>query len=159
MLSLEGVADGIARTPLIVHVPGHTEESITQTPLFELYTEGRRYRRALATVVREAALGLAATEATQAFLACDVTVDSADAWPDGLRDARDGRERALSPLAPEALFEALLPGGSLAAEAQDPALARSVRRRAAATLGIDEKWWREHARSDASDLSTPLAGW
>lgn len=159
MLGLEGVADGITRTPLIVHVPGHTEESIAQTPLFEIYSAGRRYRRALATAVREAALGLATPEATEAFLAGDVTVEAADAWLAGVRDARDGRERDLSPLSPEALFEALLPSGSLAAEVGDPALARSVRRRAATTLGVDETWWREHARNDASDLSTPLAGW
>jgi hypothetical protein len=159
MLALEGVADGITKTPLIVHVPGHTEESLAQTPLFEIYSAGRRYRRALATAVREAALGLATPESTEAFLAGEVTVEAADAWLAGLRDARDGRERDLSPLSPEALFEALLPAGSLAAEAGDPALARSVRRRAAATLGVDETWWREHARTDASDLSTPLAGW
>lgn len=163
MLGLEGVADGITRTPLIVHVPGHTEESIAQTPLFEIYSAGRRYRRALATAVREAALGLSTPEATEAFLAGDVTVEAADTWLAGLRDARDGRERDLSPLSAEALFDALLPTGALASEAADrdagPALARSVRRRAAATLGVDENWWREHARNDASDLSTPLAGW
>lgn len=164
MLSLEGVADGIGKTPLIAHVPGHTEETITQTPLFELYSTGRRYRRALATAVREAALGLATPDAIETFLAGDVTVDAADAWLAGLRDARDGRERDLSPLSPEALFEALLPGGSLAAEAADrtsgPALARAVRRRAAVTLGTDEIWWNEHTRSDAaSDLVTPLTGW
>ncbi len=158
MLALEGVADGITKTPLIVHVPGHTEESIAQTPLFEIYSAGRRYRRALATAVREAALGLSTPEATEAFLAGEVTVDAADAWLAGLRDTRDGRERDLSPFSPEALFEALLPTGSLAAEAGDPALLRSVRR-AAATLGVDETWWREHARTDTSDLSTPLAGW
>lgn len=159
MMALEGVADGITKSPLIVHVPGHTEESITQTPLFETYSAGRRYRRALATAVREAALGLATPEATEAFLAGDVTVETADTWLAGLRDARDGRERDLSPLSPEALFEALLPTGSLSSEAGDPALARSVRRRAAATLGVDETWWQEHARDDASDLSTPLVGW
>ena len=159
MLALEGVADGITRTPLIVHVPGHTEESIALTPLFEIYSAGRRYRRALATAVREAALGIASQEATETFLGTDVTVEAADTWLAGLRDARDGRERDLSPLSPEALFEALLPTGSLAIEAGDPALARAVRRRAAATLGVDETWWRGHARDDASDLSTPLAGW
>lgn len=159
MLALEGIADSITKTPLIVHVPGHTEESIAQTPLFEIYAAGRRYRRALATAVREAALGLATPETTEAFLAGDVTMEAADAWLIGLRDARDGRERDLSPFSPDALFDALLPTGSLAAEAGDPALARSVRRRAAATLGVAETWWSEYARNDASDLSTPLAGW
>jgi hypothetical protein len=160
MLGLEGVADGVTRTPLIVHVPGHTEETIAQTPLFEIYRAGHRHRRALATVVREAALGLATPDATEAFLAGEVTIAAADAWLAGLRDARDGNEPDLSPLSPEALFDALLPAGSLAAEAGDPALARSVRRRAAAALGTDESWWRERARTEAaSDLATPLAGW
>src|SRR5687767_5724719 len=47
MLALEDLEDGVGMTPLIVHVPGHTEDSISETPLFELYRAGARYRRAL----------------------------------------------------------------------------------------------------------------
>lgn len=42
MLGLEDLEDGVGMTPLIVHVPGHTENSIAETPLFELYRAGRR---------------------------------------------------------------------------------------------------------------------
>ena len=41
VLGLEGLEDGVAMTPLVVHVPGHTEDSISETPLFELYRAGR----------------------------------------------------------------------------------------------------------------------
>lgn len=159
MLALDDVEDGVGMTPLVVHVPGHTEDSITQTPLLELYSAGRRYRRALATVVREAAMGHATPNVTEAFLAGNVTVEAADVWLASLRDGNHGdRDRDLSPLSPEALFDALLPNGSLFAEAGQ--LARSVQRRAATTLGTDEAWWNQRRVSDAaSDLATPLAGW
>lgn len=158
MFALENDLD--QRLPLIVHVPGHNKDSIKQSPLLEVYSAGRAHERNLATVVRQAALGLASSDAIERFLAGEVTVELADAWLASLREVRDGAERDLSPLSPEALFDALLPGGSLASDARDPALARSVRRRAATTLGTDDAWWTEHARSDAaSDLATSLAGW
>lgn len=158
MLALENDLD--QRLPLIVHVPGHNKESIKQTPLLEVYSAGRAHERNLATAVRQAALGLASPDAIEKFLVDNATVEAADAWLASLRDVRDGTERDLSPLSPEALFDALLPGGSLATEARDPALTRSVRRRAATTLGTEETWWSEHARNDtASDLATSLAGW
>lgn len=81
MRELDGLEDGIGMTPLIIHVPGHTEDSIAATPLYELYCAGRRYRRALDTLVREAAHGLVTPDAIQTFmLAGTVTLDAADRW-------------------------------------------------------------------------------
>ena len=168
MLGLEDLEDGVGMTPLIVHVPGHTEESIAETPLFELYRAGTRYRRALATLVREAALGIASTEATDRFLSGAVSVESADAWLVEVREAtRGGSGPDLGALSPDALFEALLPTGSLATQLADPAVALAVRRRAAATLGIDNAWytlWSERTASTTStdaavELAAKIAGW
>jgi hypothetical protein len=158
ILALENDLD--QRLPLIVHVPGHNKDSIKQTPLLEVYSAGRSHERKLATVVRHAALGLASADVIDKFLAGETTVESADAWLASLRNVRDGTERDLSSVSPEALLDALLPGGLLATDVRDSALARSVHRRAASTLGTDETWWTKHTRSDAaSDLATSLAGW
>lgn len=42
---------------LLIHMPGHTEESIRKTPILELYHAGYRYRKALDTLIREATTG------------------------------------------------------------------------------------------------------
>lgn len=173
MLDLEHLEDGVTMTPLIVHVPGHTEDTIAQTPLFELYSAGRRHRRALPTLVREVALGRASAEELDAFLAADgLTVEDADAWlvardsaAQGMGGAGDGPD--LSALSPEALVEALLPKlGTLADRAADPAVARAVRQRAAATLGVTESWYARwpgmgagSSTQQAEELAFAIASW
>ncbi|RSM35585.1 PglZ domain-containing protein, partial [Actinoplanes sp. ATCC 53533] len=57
MLALDDVAAGTEKVPLVVHLPGFTEETVRSTPLFELYAAGVRYRKALDTLVTEAAAG------------------------------------------------------------------------------------------------------
>jgi len=42
MLGLEDLEDGVGMTPLIVHVPGHTEESIAETPASSIMGSSRR---------------------------------------------------------------------------------------------------------------------
>jgi len=142
MLGLEDLEDGVAMTPLVVHVPGHTEDSIAETPLFEIYRAGRRYRRALPTLIREAALGRATPEGIERFLAGDaVTLEGADAWlaeQEQAPQAGDGPD--LSALGAEALFDALAAGGTLATQLDQPAVVRAIWRRAGALLGVDEAW-------------------
>jgi hypothetical protein len=106
MLGLEGLEDGVAMTLLVVHVPGHTEDSTAETPLFELYRAGRGHRCALRTVIREAALGRATTEAIDGFLAGDdVTLERADAWLGELEHAPRPDSPDLGARGPEALFD------------------------------------------------------
>ncbi len=40
--------NGLDPEPLLVHMPGHTEETIRQTPMLEVYLAGFRFRKALA---------------------------------------------------------------------------------------------------------------
>jgi hypothetical protein len=170
LLGLEDLEDGVGMTPLVVHVPGHTEDSIAETPLFELYRAGRRYRRALPTLVREAAIGRATPAVIERFLARDdVSVAHADRWLAGLEDeAPGGGGPDLSALGPEALFDALTSGGHLALQLDQPEVARAVRRRAAITLGVDEAWSARcfeanapgaSATDQATELAFELAGW
>ncbi len=160
MLGLEDLEDGVGMTPLIVHVPGHTEESIAETPLFELYRAGRRYRRALPTLIREAALGRATPEAIEALVAGEgLTVERADVWLAAREaEARHGDEPDLGTLGPEALFDALMPAGTLASQIDQPAVAAAVRRRAGVLLGVDEPWYARDG-VDAPERPSPRRSW
>ncbi|MBU2688678.1 MAG: PglZ domain-containing protein, partial [Actinobacteria bacterium] len=46
MLALEDLETGLDQTPLLIHMPGFTEEMMRGTPLLELYKAGYRFRRA-----------------------------------------------------------------------------------------------------------------
>ena len=81
LLDLDGVADGTEKTPLLLHLPGLNEQSVANTPLYELYEAGTRYRKRLDTLVTEAASGQVRPEVIAAFLATDgLSLDIADEW-------------------------------------------------------------------------------
>ena len=81
MLAVEDLQGGLDQTPLLIHLPGFTEELVRGTPLLELYKAGFRYRRALDTLVRDAATGRVPLEEIEAFLArTDLSLSGADAW-------------------------------------------------------------------------------
>lgn len=81
MMALEDAAAGIEAPPLVIHMPGFNAETIQETPALELYLAGIAFQRALATLVRDAATGIAAPEAV-AELASDprLTLEHADRW-------------------------------------------------------------------------------
>jgi hypothetical protein len=79
MLALEDAAGGVDKPARVVHMPGFNSESIQNTPMLELYLAGSRYQRALDTVIAEAAAGIAAPEAIEAFRRQkDATLERAD---------------------------------------------------------------------------------
>ncbi len=81
MLELEDRAGGCDPEPLVVHLPGCNEESVHLTPLYELYAAGKRYRKALARIVTEAAEGRVRPELIADFKAQpDLSLARADQW-------------------------------------------------------------------------------
>ena len=87
MMALDGVAAGTEKAPLVIHLPGFTEETVRQTPLFELYAAGARYRKALDTLVTEAASGQVRPDQIDSFRAQPgMTLAGADAWLSALLD-------------------------------------------------------------------------
>jgi uncharacterized protein (UPF0262 family) len=81
MLTLEGHENDLDPTPLLIHMPGFTEDMMRGTPLLELYKAGYRHRRALDTAIREAATGQVPPNEIDEFLtAKDYTLAKADAW-------------------------------------------------------------------------------
>ncbi len=175
MLALEDMQDGVSMTPLVVHVPGHTEESIADTPLFELYRAGSRHRRALATLVREAAHGLATPSAIEAFLAQPaLTLEAADAWLAGQEVAAPGPAGLdLGLHSAEALYDDVTAHGPVAQQLHRPEAVEAVWRRAERVLGLTAAARRRLLQESpgaeprastspaevASDVATALAGW
>ena len=81
MLELDAVAAGSDPPRLLVHLPGFTEDTVKETPLLGLYRSGVRYRKALDTLIREAAAGQAPTDKIKEFLASEPeTLAMADDW-------------------------------------------------------------------------------
>src|SRR5688572_22251117 len=55
MLALEPYGGHLDVQPVLIHMPGHNEETIRKTPMLEFYEPGFRFRKSLATLVREVA--------------------------------------------------------------------------------------------------------
>jgi len=167
LLALEPEAGGTEKTPLLVHLPGLNEESVRTTPLLELYEAGVRFRKALPTLVAEAAVGRIPQERVAAFLASsDVTLAGADAWLANALTARSSELAGiLRSLSLTALVDDLLAAGAVADRLDDPddpedqaVLWEHVR----ATTGMPSDWqatFAQVARAKASDIAFVVAGW
>ena len=91
LLALENEASGVEPVPLVIHAPGFNEELIRHTPLLELYSAGVRFRKALPTLIRDAAVGKLPTERIDAFLELgELTLAGADSWLASSLDAETG---------------------------------------------------------------------
>lgn len=89
MLALEHVGAGVDPPRLLLHLPGFNEDRIKASPAYGLYAAGARYRKALDTLIKEAATGHATVEQIDAFLDGDAPdLASADAWLDAVINRR-----------------------------------------------------------------------
>ena len=83
LLQLENYGNGLDPEPLLIHLPNHNTNTVKQTPLLELYLAGKRYEKALNTLVREAVTGKVAPDAISDFLKTpDLTLARAETWLD-----------------------------------------------------------------------------
>lgn len=81
LFDLETYGNGLDADRLLIHMPGHTEETIRKTPILELYLPGKRFRKALPTLVREATTGRLAPDDVEAYLTNGLTdLASAEIW-------------------------------------------------------------------------------
>jgi hypothetical protein len=164
MLALDGVAAGTGRVPLVIHLPGFNEDTVRETPLFEVYAAGVRYRKALDTLVSEAAAGRVKPEQSAAFNAQPgVTLAGADAWLGALlQDAGGGFAAQLQAMAPAAVLDDLLAGGYVAGCVSEPAAQVALWDRLGAWLGLPDAW-REAALPGtaprAEDFAFAAASW
>lgn len=142
MMSLEGVAGGADRVPLVIHLPGFNEETVCQTPLFEMYSAGVRYRKALETLVTEAAAGSVRPDTIAAFKAQPgLTLARADARLTSQLDGGTGgivaHVRAMLPMA---LIDDLLTNGFVAGRISQLNDAEAVWEQLAVWTGLPASW-------------------
>lgn len=164
MLELEGLAGGLEKPPLVIHLPGFNEDDVRQTPLLELYMAGARYRKALGTLITEAATGKVRPEQIEAFLARGApTLASADAWlAELLAEHRVELAVQLRDMRPEAVLDDLLRGGFVAGQVRDPAALEALWAQIAAWLGLPDTWRQEvspRTPPGAGDVALVAASW
>lgn len=141
MASLEGLASAADKVPLLIHLPGFTEESVRQTPLYELYAAGVRYRKALDTLITEAAAGLVRPDRIVAFIGQPaLTLDAADVWLAARADDDGGGAAELRSMRPAAFFDDLLAGGSVAAHLGASGTEEAIWERLAVLIGLPASW-------------------
>ncbi len=143
IFQLEPLGSGLDKQPpLLIHMPGFNEETIRQTPVLELYAPGVRYRKALETLIREAATARVAPANVEKFLAKRPTLEDADAWlaslvSQGTFELAD----ALDELGPTLVAEALgQPNSSLALRVTAPEEVQTLRGYLLKLTGMDDIW-------------------
>jgi len=142
LFDLETYGSGLDKQPLLIHMPGHNEESIRKTPLLEMYEAGVRFRKLLDTLIREAATGRAAPAEVDRFLASSPTLEQADAWLTAMTTNRGvGLAAMLDQIGSVLLVEALARKDSpLAAHVTTPEDVAVLRDYLHKLTGMDEAW-------------------
>lgn len=161
LLALEGQTSGVEKPRLLVHLPGFNEETVKQTPLYELYRAGVRYRKSLRTLVEEAASGKVKPEAIGAF---EGGLEEADAWLRAEMDRTEGGLAAqLRAISVCALADDLIGGGFVARQLDVEAARATVYAHLEVALALPTSW-REDAlgkkdEARAGDVAYAMASW
>ena len=142
MMALETVGGGAEMVPLLIHLPGFREDMIAATPMLELYEAGKRYRKALDTLVTEAAAGRVRPEQIAAFKAQpELTLEGADVWLAAqLNDREGGLGAQLRSMKPTAVLDDLLGGGFVSGRIGQPDEQEAVWERLTAWTGLPASW-------------------
>jgi hypothetical protein len=81
LFALEPYGNGEDADRILIHMPGHTEETIRQTPILELYFAGTRFRKALPALIREATTGLLTPNQIETYLSQpSLNLSAAEQW-------------------------------------------------------------------------------
>lgn len=142
MIALEQYGSELTPERLLVHLPGHDETSIRSTPLLELYEIGTRYRKALSTLVEQAATGLLPpAEVRELAARSDLTLESAEAAiAERLGRSTEDLGASLEHLEPAQVVESVVSLGGVAAKAQRPEAFASLRAYLHRHTGFDPAW-------------------
>ncbi|MEE9383582.1 MAG: BREX-6 system phosphatase PglZ [Nannocystaceae bacterium] len=145
MIQLDRHASDVDASPLLVHLPGANEDTVHAGPLLELYSAGSRFRKALETAVKDAALGRIPPHEVDEFIAQHqghaLTLDAADIWmASKVKVASNEIEAQLQGIKLHALIDDLLTGGSIAQQIIERKEYGLVWRALAARFGVPETW-------------------
>ncbi len=154
LLDMESLESGVEKTPLVIHLPCFNEDSIRETPLLEFYFAGARYRRALDTLINEAAGANVRPEQIKAFRERGAfTLEDADAWLTALlADREGGFSSHLRAISLPAVIDDLLSGGFVASRIGSAEDLTILWERLTAWTGLPESW-----RGDVLPSGVPRA--
>ena len=164
MLALEGVAGGVDKPHLVVHLPGFNEETVKDTPLLELYRSGARWRRALDTAIREAAAGRVRAEQVEAFFEGGPRdLEQADAWLSALLDGRDGGiADDLRATSLPAVVDDLLRGGFFSTRLESEDDREAIWSQLATWTGLPDEWRKQSlppGEAHGESVAFAVASW
>ena len=164
LLELEGLAGGLDKSHLVIHLPGFNEETVRKTPLLELYSAGVRYRKALDTLITEAAAGDVRPEQIAEFCGREgLSLSMADAWLNAhLTAGGEGLAGHLRNMSLTALVDDLLADGYVASQLDSEANRNAVWERLGSLIGLTEKWredWHAGGSHRAKDFAFTAASW
>lgn len=110
LFALESYGNGLVPEPLLIHLPGHTEETIRKTPILELYRAGSRFRKALDTLIREASTGQVTPTELENYLSQGITdLTAAEKWLENtLSQPQDSLAKYLENISLEWILAGLL---------------------------------------------------
>ncbi len=142
LLKLEPLGTGLDQPTVLIHMPGFTEDTVRKTPVLELYEPGMRFRKALDTLVREAAVAHVAPTEVDKFLARGPSLQDADEWL-----AASTSQRAVGLLGVLEEFGATLLAAALAGansalhgKVQGPEDVATLRAYLHKLTGLDDAW-------------------
>lgn len=163
MLAAEGLAAGVERTPLLIHLPSFNPDRVKDSPALELYEAGKSYRIGLDRLVTDAAAGRVQPDVITAFLAePNLTLERADSWLAALLDDRAGGLAAqLQAMSLQALVDDLLASGFVAGRVRFDVELAVIWDQLGARTGMTAGW-REHAlstRRGPEDVAFALCSW
>jgi hypothetical protein len=162
MLQLEHLFDTVDPTPLLLHLPGHNEESVRTTPLLELVRAGKRFRMGLDTLITEAATGQIRPDAIQTFLdSKPADLEAADRWlARELDQPVGGLGVQLELMTPFVVLDQLLKNGQLARRLKDPNDRDGLWTWLEVKLGVDSAWRAESVGGDSAlDIAAAVTDW
>ena len=142
LFQLEPYGNALDKQPLLIHMPGFNEESIRQTPVLELYAPGVRYRKALDTLIREAATARVSPIEVEKFVAKGPSLEEADSWlSSAVSQSTFGLAAALDEFGPKLLAEAVgQPSSSLSLRVTAPEEVQVLRGYLLKLTGMDDAW-------------------
>jgi hypothetical protein len=110
LFALESYGNGIDPERLLIHMPGHTEETIRKTPILEMYRAGYRFRKSLKTLVCEAATGKVSPIELENYLSQGIiNLTTAETWLENiLSQPQDSLGKYLDNLSLEWILDGLL---------------------------------------------------
>ncbi len=166
MFELQGLADGVDRPAMVVHLPGFNTDSVLASPMLELYRAGACHQRRLDHAIIEAAAGRIPQDKLQSFVKDGThTLAEADAWLTALLAGRNdgGLAEDVRNMSLTAIVDDLLAGGVLAGRIRNPSDRDIIWAQLKLQTGLPEAWRTQALPADPNpsprDVAFCAAGW